>query len=115
MLAPPTPSASGPKAGLRRLAAAFLGDLAGASAVMFALALPVLVGAVGLATEATYWKLQQRSLQRVADVAALVAAKGGPSFVAEAKALAAMQGFTDGMGGVTVAVVNSNSAPGCTS
>ena len=43
-------------------------------AVLVALAMPVLVGTMGLAAEASYWYVHQRGMQNAADAAAIAAA-----------------------------------------
>lgn len=105
-----------------RLEAAFLRlrcfrrDEAAAAAVLFAVAAPVLIGAMGLAAEVSYWRLHQRAMQNAADAAAIAAAtNGGSTYVAEAQAVAAQYGFQNGTGNIAVTVTNPNTAPGCTS
>lgn len=51
-----------------------LQDRSGGVAILFALAMPVLIGFAALATEVGVWYLQRRTLQTVADVAAMSAA-----------------------------------------
>jgi Flp pilus assembly protein TadG len=87
----------------------------GASIIFIALTLPALIGAIGLATEVSYWRLHQRSMQNAADAAAIAAASnGGSNYVAVAKAVSAQYGFQDGAGQVAVAVSNPATATGCT-
>ena len=82
----------------------------GVAAPFLALALPVIVGAVGLATEVTLWYLTQRNMQNAADSAVLAAsANAGSTYAREAKAAAAQYGFVDGSNNVSVAA--SNTAP----
>jgi Flp pilus assembly protein TadG len=72
-----------PRACLR----AFLADQRGASIIIIGLTLPVLVGAMGLAAEAGYWRQQYRSMQSAADAAAIAAAtNGAATYASEAKA-----------------------------
>jgi Flp pilus assembly protein TadG len=52
----------------------FSRDKKGASAVVFGITLPVLVGFLGLGTEVGYWYLEHRQLQSAADMAAMAAA-----------------------------------------
>jgi len=93
---------------------AFLRNEDGASIIVIGLALPVLIGAMGLATEVSYWRLHHRAMQNAADAAAIAAAtNGGSNYAAEGKAVAAQYGFQDGTKNVTVTVNNPNSAPGC--
>ncbi|HXV29445.1 MAG TPA: pilus assembly protein TadG-related protein, partial [Sinorhizobium sp.] len=61
---------------------AFGADRKGATAIIFAVSLPVLVGGAGLGVEVGYWHLSQRELQTAADLAAnagAVALRGGAS------------------------------------
>ncbi len=53
----------------------FLRDRAGASAILVALSLPVLIGFVGLGVETGVWYLEKRELQEAADSAALAGAR----------------------------------------
>jgi Flp pilus assembly protein TadG len=93
----------------------FRRDDAGVAAVLFALAAPLLIGAMGLAAEVSYWRFHQRGMQNAADAAVIAAAtNGGSTYAAEAKAVAAQFGFQDGAGNITVTVTNPNTAPGCT-
>jgi Flp pilus assembly protein TadG len=67
-----------------------------AAAVMFAVAAPILIGAMGLAAEVSYWRVHQRSMQNAADAAAIAAAtNAGSTYVAEAQAVAAQYGFQE--------------------
>ena len=52
-------------------------DRRGIVAVIVALAMPVLVGSMGLAAEASYWYVHQRGMQNAADAAAIAAATNG--------------------------------------
>src|ERR1700744_2961213 len=95
---------------------AFRKDDAAAAAVMFAVAAPILIGAMGLAAEVSYWRLHQRSMQNAADAAAIAAAtNAGSTYVAEAQAVAAQYGFQNGAGNITVTVTKPNNASGCAS
>ncbi len=88
-------------------------DERGAVAVLFAVVLPILLGAAGLAVEASYWQLHQRAMQNAADSAAIAAGmEGGTNYVAVAQAVAAQYGFVNGSGNVTVTVSNPASATG---
>jgi Flp pilus assembly protein TadG len=83
----------------------FRRDDAGAAAVLFALAAPLLIGAMGLAAEVSYWRVHQRGMQNAADAAAIAAAtNGGSTYVAEAQAVAAQYGFQNGAGNIAVTV-----------
>jgi Flp pilus assembly protein TadG len=55
----------------------FSGDRSGVVAVIVALAMPVLVGGMGLAAEASYWYVHQRGMQNAADAAVIAAATNG--------------------------------------
>ena len=93
----------------------FRRDDKAAAAVMFAVAAPILIGAMGLAAEVSYWRVHQRSMQNAADAAAIAAAtNAGSTYVAEAQAVAAQYGFQNGAGNITVTVTKPNTASGCT-
>ncbi|HEX3493872.1 MAG TPA: pilus assembly protein TadG-related protein, partial [Methylocella sp.] len=49
----------------------FSGDRSGVVVVLVALAMPVLVGAMGLAAETSYWYEHKRGMQNAADAAAI--------------------------------------------
>jgi len=100
--APPGPGSEAAKA------RGFSGDRRGVVAVLVALALPVLVGSMGLAAEASYWYVHQRGMQNAADAAAIAAATNGTStYAAEAQAAAAQDGFRNGSGNITVPAIPS--------
>jgi Flp pilus assembly protein TadG len=97
-------------------------DSNGAAALIFAFALPVMLGFAGLAIEVGSWFLSQRAMQGVADTAAISAATAlslnsvsSPAFPCtaggtnictnEALSVAAMNGWTNG-NGVTIVVHN---------
>ena len=85
-------------------------------AIIVALAMPVLVGTMGLAAEASYWYLHQRAMQNAADGAAIAAATNGTStYASEAKGVAAQYGFQSGSGNITVTAANPATATNCTS
>jgi Flp pilus assembly protein TadG len=93
---------------------AFRKDESGASLVIVGLTLPVLIGAMGLAAEVSYWQLHHRAMQNAADAAVIAAATNNKAnYIDEAKAVAAKYGFQDGSGTVTVTASNPASAPGC--
>ena len=50
----------------------FRSDERGASIILIALLMPVLIGAMGAAIEISYWQLHQRAMQNAADAAATV-------------------------------------------
>jgi Flp pilus assembly protein TadG len=96
--------------GLARGTASLIGDRAGATAVVTGLASTALLGFAGLGTEVGQWYMTHRSMVAAADQAALTAATAldarAPSsaIVTEAKAIAAQNGFTDGISNVIVSV-----------
>lgn len=97
------------KRGLRRLRA----DQGGAAIILTAFLLPILIGVVGIAVDVGMWESNKRDLQGAADQAAYSAARAasqtGATYaqsVMQAKAVMASMGFTDGVGGVTIAVSN---------
>jgi Flp pilus assembly protein TadG len=61
----------------------FSGDRSGVVAVLVGLAMPVLVGSMGLAAEASYWYVHQRGMQNAA------ATNGTTTYAAEARAVVA--------------------------
>jgi Flp pilus assembly protein TadG len=88
-------------------------DQRGNTVVPMAIAMPVLIGMMGLAGESSYWYLHQRAMQNAADAAAIAAAmNGGPSYAAEAEAVAAQYGFSGG--NVKITVTNPTTATNCT-
>jgi Flp pilus assembly protein TadG len=97
---------------LRHFIRLITGDRKGASAVMTALMLPVIVGFVGLAIDVGVWQVNKRKLQGVVDQAvysAAMAAYSGATVAQatiEAKAVFAQAGLVDGVGGVAVTVSN---------
>jgi Flp pilus assembly protein TadG len=92
----------------------FLHDRQGVVTLLVGLAMPVLIGTMGLAAETSYWYMHKRSMQNAADAAAIAAATNASStYAVEAKAVAANLGFQDGSGNVTVQVANPATAAGC--
>jgi Flp pilus assembly protein TadG len=84
----------------------------GTVAIMFAFLTPVLMGALGLGFETSYWYLIKRDQQNAADAAAIAAAtNGGSNYAAEAKAVASQYGYVDGTGHVSVVASNSATCP----
>jgi len=83
----------------------FVGPLSGQTMVIFALALPALIGMLGLGIDAAHMFQERRSLQNAADLAALAGASQLPGDPAAAQSvaadIAAENGFADG---VTVTV-----------
>src|SRR5579863_1736770 len=92
----------------------FGSDENGASIVVIALAMPVLIGAMGLAVEVSYWRLHNRAMQNAADAAAVAAAtNNSSSFAAEGQSVAAQYGFQNDSNQITVGVTNPPAASGC--
>ena len=84
----------------------------GTVAIMFALLSPVLIGALGLGFETSYWYMVKRNQQNAADAAAIAAAtNGAANYATEAKAVTAQYGFVDGTGNVTVVASNTATCP----
>ena len=84
-------------------------DQGGTIAVMTGLCATVLVGFAALAIDAASWQVAQRSMQGAADTAAYSAGlaytkSDGTSYVTQAKAITAAQGYVDGRNGAAVAV-----------
>ena len=80
-----------------------------------ALALPLLIGAIGLGAEVSYWRVLHRGMQDAADSAAIAAAaNNSASYAGEAKSVTSQYGFANGVDQVTVAVSNPATAAGCT-
>src|SRR6478672_10004282 len=92
----------------------FIRDQSGTTIIPIALSMPILVGVMGLAAEASYWFLHQRAMQNAADAAAIAAAtNGGSNYADEAKAVAAQYGFRV-TGNIAVTATNPTTASGCT-
>src|SRR5262249_40371153 len=67
-------------------------------AILFALCMPLIIGAMGLGFEVANWYMTQRAMQNAADAAVLAAASNaGTNYDAEARAVAAQYGFTTGV------------------
>ena len=99
----------------RQLVRTFGADNSGAAIVVIALALPLLIGAIGLAAEVSYWQLHHRAMQNAADAAAIAAATNNSSnYSAEGIAVASQYGFPNGQGQITVVLSNPSTALGCT-
>lgn len=95
--------ASAPRASGRR----FANDRSGATAVIVALAIAGLLGAVGLGTEGAQWYVAKRTMQGAADASAFAAALAGSDsqiYTTEAKSVAGSYGFVDQTAGTTVVV-----------
>lgn len=82
-------------------------DRRGATAAVFAIAMPVLVGMGALAVDVGLWTVQKRQAQGAADQAAFSAAiaaqaDGDDAAYLESKAIAAGMGFVHGQNGVMI-------------
>lgn len=87
-------------------------DRRGNILVIFGFALPLLIGALGLAVDGSTWYETKRSLQNAADQAAVAAATNNTStYDDEAKSVTARYGFTDGQANVTVSASDSATCP----
>ncbi len=99
----------------------FRSDDVGSVAIVVAILLPVLLGAAGLAVDVSIWSATKNSAQGAADLAALsaiaaaAANNSSSDITAEAFAVAATNGFTNGQKGVTVTVNNPPSSGSHTS
>jgi hypothetical protein len=102
-----------PRHGLIRAALRLRNDHGGV-AVTFAVTITVVIGFAGAATEVGTWLLTRRTMQGVADAAAVSAvnaqAAGSPDFRTQAEGTAAQNGWADGVNGVTVTVNKPPSA-----
>src|SRR3954463_2675206 len=76
--------------------------------IISALMIPILLAAFGLSFEGAHWYQSQRAMQNAADSAAIAASmNGGTGYAAEARAVTAQYGFTDGVSSVAVTASNS--------
>src|SRR5437016_4538335 len=82
----------------------FADDQSGSNLIIFALILPVLVGAAGLGTEAGWWSYKHKNMQSAADSGAASAATAGTNLTAEADSVTALYGYANGLNNVTVTV-----------
>lgn len=97
---------------LRPCLADLWSDRSGNVAIVSALAMPVLVGSMGLGVEVGFWYYRQQAMQNAADSAAVAAATAGStSFDEEAQGVAARYGFTHGVNDVTVAAADDVTCP----
>jgi Putative Flp pilus-assembly TadE/G-like len=87
-------------------------DQSGVVAIVMALALTAVIGMAGLAIDIAMWYRNDRAMQNAADSAVIAAALNGTnSYQDEAKAVAGQYGFVDGVNGVTVTALNSQTCP----
>jgi len=87
----------------------FSKDESGSYIVIAAFAMPLLIGASGLATEAGLWLYTQQSMQGAADAGAMSAATAysvgiRSNLSTQADAVTASYGFVDGVNGATITV-----------
>src|SRR5438105_15941104 len=103
-----------------RLIRSVLGDPAGSTAVIIALALSAIVGFAGLGTETASWYLIKRSMQGAADTAAATAAAElaassaatSTQMTSVARSVASRYGFVNGTSSTTVTVNNPPASGG---
>ncbi|MGE0408173.1 MAG: pilus assembly protein TadG-related protein [Amphiplicatus sp.] len=95
----------------------FAGDRRGAAAIVMALLMPILIGALAFGAEAGYWEFSRRHLQDAADVSAHAAAtqlrsgvKSNSALKAVAKPVAERGGYHLGEAGITVATPPTSGA-----
>lgn len=95
------------------LAQRLLGDERGNVLTLFALALPVVIGMLGLGIEGASWYQLQRAEQNAADAAAVAAANNGGSstYNLEAAAVATLYGYTNNSANTTVTSSNAATCP----
>jgi hypothetical protein len=90
----------------------FLRDRRGSTSILFALAMPMLVGGLGIGFEVSNWYLAQRGMQNAADAAVLAAASnGGANFDDEGTAVAAQFGLVNGVDDVAVTLAQGVACP----
>lgn len=88
-------------------------DSRGNVAITTALALPVVIGALGLGVETASWMTSKRAMQNAADAAAIAAAtNAGSEYALEAQAVTSRYGFKHGEDGVVVVANNTAACPG---
>ena len=101
---------------IARVASAFasrLGqDKRGNILTIFAIALPLVVGGLGLGVEGANWYQTKRAIQNAADEAVVAAATNNSSnYLDEARAVTAKYGFTNGSANVSVTGSNAATCP----
>jgi len=96
-----------------RLVTSLTDDRRGNVAIIAALAMPALLGFLGLGAEVGSWYSGKRALQNAADSAAIAAATNSTpdAYDDEARAVAARYGFRNGVDGVVVAASNTAACP----
>jgi Flp pilus assembly protein TadG len=76
------------------------------------LSLPVLLGIAGLGVEGAAWYTERRAMQNAADAAVVAAASNASTnYQAEARAVTARLGFTNGTANTTVTAANAVTCP----
>jgi Flp pilus assembly protein TadG len=94
------------------IAARLRSDRRGNVLTIFAIALPLMVGGLGLGVEGANWYQTKRALQNAADEAVVAAATNNSSnYLTEARAVAAKYGFTNGSANVSVTASNAATCP----
>ena len=87
-------------------------DKRGNILTIFAIALPLMIGGLGLGVEGANWYQTKRALQNAADEAVVAAATNNTStYLSEARAVTAKYGFTNGTANVSVTASNAATCP----
>src|SRR5688572_28871810 len=90
----------------------FCRDRRGNIAIIAGIAMPVVVGSLGIGAEVASWYGGKRALQNAADTAAIAAAtNASEDYAEEARAVAARYGFVHGVDGVNVTATNDALCP----
>lgn len=94
------------------LASRLRSDKRGNILTIFAIALPLMVGGLGLGVEGANWYQTKRAIQNAADEAVIAAATNNTStYLKEARAVTAKYGFANGTNNVTVTASNTATCP----
>ncbi len=89
-----------------------ISDRRGNVLTLAALAMPCLIAMLGLGIESASWHQTRRSAQNAADAAAVAAATNGTAtYSAEALAVAAQYGYTNGTANTTITTSNAAACP----
>ncbi|HUR02684.1 MAG TPA: pilus assembly protein TadG-related protein [Nonomuraea sp.] len=97
---------------LKTTVSAFRRDGRGNVAVLAAVAMPVLLGSLGIGAEVASWYSGKRAMQNAADSAAIAAATNSTAaYLNEARAVTSQYGLRHGLDGVTVTAVNNAACP----
>ena len=87
-------------------------DKRGNILTIFAIALPLMVGGLGLGVEGANWYQTKRAIQNAADEAVIAAATNNTStYLKEARAVSAQYGFANGTNNVTVDAASGVTCP----